>query len=161
MDYVSLRLNLGTLVRWHSAYRLALNVKKFRFMCYPLKSSPASFCHSLDGSSLSNQNYTEDIGVTFDSKLRFDTHPLEVTNQATKFSGFILRTSSYLGLHQPSSTLFNFLLLTIVEYCTVIWTPSHNCDCLVLKKVQRKCTYCLFFKKNFLLPDTPRLTSSS
>lgn len=75
--------------------------------------------------------------------------------------GFILRTSSYLGLHQPSSTLFNFLLLTIVEYCTVIWTPSHNCDCLVLKKVQRKCTYCLFFKKNFLLPDTPRLTSSS
>ena len=155
MDCVSLQNNLDTLVRWCSTNGLALNVRKCHSMCYSLKSSPTSFSYSLNGHSLSCLNSTQDLGVTFDNKLRFDTHCLDVINRAAKLSGFILRSSSDFDSIQPSLALFNSLVRNTLEYCSVIWSPTRNCDCLALENVQRKFTRSLFFKKSFPRVDYP------
>lgn len=116
-------------------------------MCCSLKSSPTSFSYSLNEHSLSCLNSTQDLGVTFDNKLRFDTHCLDVINRAAKLSGFILRSSSDFVSIQSSLALCISLVRNTLA--------CRNCDCLALENVQRKFTRSLFFKKIFPHVDYP------
>lgn len=74
-------------------------------------------------------------------------------NCASKMFGFILHTLSKFDLVHSSLTILNSLIH--LEYCSVIWSLSHNCDCFAIGKVQRNSTRCLYFEKKFRRVDYP------
>lgn len=125
MDCASLQASLDILVHWCTVNKLAHN-SKCHSIHYSLKTSLTPFSDSHGGCSLSYLKSILDLGVTFDDKLRFDSHFFDITNRASKMSGFILRFCTDFTWVQPSIMLFNFLKRSILEYCSVICSSFCN-----------------------------------
>ena len=47
------------------------------------------FVYSIDNKAISRVSFIEDLGVTFDSRLKFDKHIEKITAKAFKSIGFI------------------------------------------------------------------------
>ena len=64
----------------------------------------------------------KDLGVTFESTLRFDHHILNCVNKANRMLGLIKRTFTYMDkvMFLP---LFKTLIRPHLEYATVVWSP--------------------------------------
>lgn len=58
-----------------------VDTKRSQVICYFLKSSPIRFSYSLGG-----LNVIQDIDATFDDKLRFESHCLNVCNRESRIS---------------------------------------------------------------------------
>ena len=90
-------------------------------------------------SVLEHLDFIKDLGVTFDSKLKFDHHINEKVNKAYSVLGLIYRNFKYM-----SSDTFVMLYKTLVrshlEYANCVRSPYRQMDIEKLEKVQMRAT---------------------
>uniref|UniRef100_A0A6P7F1F3 Uncharacterized protein LOC114325552 n=1 Tax=Diabrotica virgifera virgifera TaxID=50390 RepID=A0A6P7F1F3_DIAVI len=79
-----------------------------------------------------------DLGVQLDSKLNFCAHFDYVNNQAFKMLGFIIRTSRCLHNINSIRLIYISLVRSVLEYCSVVWSPTYEVHIEKLEKVQNK-----------------------
>ena len=80
----------------------------------------------------------KDLGVTFNMDLRFNDHIVNITSRATRMAGFILRNCSEFRNTQVLKRLYVALVRPLVEYNTIVWSPSTACTINMLEGIQRK-----------------------
>src|SRR5450759_2383220 len=79
-----------------------------------------------------------DLGVTIDSKLRFNEHVSIMTAKAFSVLGFIRRHASEFTDIHALKTLYCSLVRSILEYAAPIWSPYHVTHILTIERVQKR-----------------------
>lgn len=107
-------------------------------MSFSRSYTQAATDYRLNGVRLQEVDKIKDLGITIDNKLTFDSHVNKITLQAYKIMGLITRTGRDFSSAYPLVRLFLALVLPIVEYGTVIWSPFPSTQVNRIEKVQHK-----------------------
>ena len=127
---------------WMDKWLLKLNVKKCKVVSYGhhLDFKNDYYLQSEGSISiLEHLDYIKDLGVTFDSKLKFNYHVNEKVNKSYSVLGLIYRNFKYM-----SSDTFVMLYKTLVrshlEYANCVWSPYRQIDIEKIERVQMRAT---------------------
>jgi len=80
-----------------------------------------------------------DLGVTMDSKLRFDTHILTMVHKA-HIRTALLRRCFRSRDQNLLFRAFTVYVQPLLEYCSPVWNPHYHCDIAKIESVQRRFT---------------------
>lgn len=145
-DIVNLQHDLNRLNTWCSVNRLVLNTSKCKFLPFSNKLIPSQAHYSINGNTLERVNSMCDLGVIFDSKLKFSNHSDFITRKAYRTLGFIMRLTKHFTNINCITTLYNALVRSSLEYACVIWCPYQKTYMSKIERVQKKFTRYVFFK---------------
>jgi hypothetical protein len=81
----------------------------------------------------------KDLGVTFDTDLKFDHHIQRVVTKANQMIGIIKRSFTYLDKN-TFLKLYKAFVRPHVEYANVIWCPHLKRQSQAIEKIQRRAT---------------------
>ena len=94
----------------------------------------------------------KDLGVTFDSLLRFGLHINEKINKAYSILGIIKRNFNFLD-KDSFLIMYKSLVRSHLEYANCIWSPYTMNDRKKLEKVQMRATKLISEIKNLSYID--------
>ena len=92
-----------------------------------------------DGTTLPEKSQVKDLGVIFNNKGDFRDHIDTKTAKARSIAGLILRTLITRD-PAPMMMLFKALVIPILEYGSIIWSPYKKCEMNQIEAVQRSFT---------------------
>ena len=152
-DTINLQANLDKIIKWSDTNNMKLNDKKFELICNKL--SPDN-CHlklfkelpfhdkfccykASNDIAILPSAHVRDLGVLVDTQLSWNTHITHIAVKARQITGWILNV-----FHSrdklPMLTLFNSLVRSKLEYCSVIWNPYLTKDINSIENIQRSFT---------------------
>lgn len=143
---------------WGTQNKMDINVSKcdsISFSRKPLEQQLSSeYC--IGSEKLQKVEKIRDLGVMLDSKMSF-THQIDhVVAKARIVLGFIKRQSKEFKCAYVTKSLYCSLVRSILEYCSVIWSPWTGCGRDKVESVQKQ--FLLFALRNlqwshpFMLP---------
>lgn len=108
---------------WCNKSLLQLNVKKCNLIAFSRKRDTPNVTITLGNQPVVKCDRVRDLGVILDSKLTFIDHYNTIINRANNMLGFIKRFSY--SFHDPYTikTLYTAYVRSIIEYCSVVWSP--------------------------------------
>lgn len=145
-DCDRLQSDLNSLFDWSVTNKIALNIGKCHALSFTNRMDPLTPSYSIDNVELKVVHEMKDLGVLFDSKLRFDSHVRGISNRACRMLGFIMRTTKDFTNIKCILMLYNTLIRSHLEYCCTVWNPYQQQYIGLIEKVQRIFTRQLFFK---------------
>ena len=81
----------------------------------------------------------KDLGVTFQSNLKFDKHISSIIAKAQRVLSLIYHSFDYMD-RDMFLVLYKSVVRPILEYATCVWPPSLKKDMQKLEAVQRRAT---------------------
>jgi hypothetical protein len=127
---------------WAKRSNMEFNGAKFQLLRHGRDEALKEATHYLDNTGLIIQDSTcvKDLGVVLSSCGTFTDHINHTVQQATRMSGWVLRTF-YTREKLPMLTLYKSLILSRVDYCSALWNPSGSkAQCAKLENVQQAFT---------------------
>jgi hypothetical protein len=95
--------------------------------------------YNIKGVEIERVNTIKDLGVTFDTKLKFEDHIQEKINKASSILGIIKR--NFLNISEFAFvTLYKSLVRSHLEYANTVWSPYRKEDIFKLERVQMRAT---------------------
>ena len=94
--------------------------------------------YQLDGEPLKRVNVVKDLGVLLDRKMTFIPHLNKVVARGKCMLGFMKRQSKEFDCPQVTKLLFCALVRPLLEYCSVVWSPTLNCDSKRIESIQKQ-----------------------
>lgn len=139
-DFVRLQNDLNFMENWCQMNQLTLNTDKCHHIQFTNRLSPLQAVYHINNTALTKVSQMNDLGVVYDSKLRFDGHITNITNKAFKMLGFILRFSKDFRNVDCIKMLYNTLVRPHLEYCTTAWSPFYIGSMHKIERIQRSFT---------------------
>ena len=96
----------------------------------------------------------KDLGVIFDTTLKFDLHIESIIKKANSMIGLIKRNFSFIDIF-IFLKLYKALIRPHLEYGQIIWSPQYKRQSKIIENVQRRATKLIPNLKN--LPYQDRL----
>lgn len=115
-----------------------MNISKCCSIVFSHKRTPLHPQYYMNSELLSVVPVIKDLGVYFDSVLKFDNHCQIVSNRAAKMLGFIIRHTSDFTSVRALQTLYSSLVRCHMDYCSVVWFPYYRVHLDRLERVQSK-----------------------
>ena len=150
-DVEILQKDLSDLQAWLDKWLLKLNINKCKVVSFGHHIDSTNDYNLLSNGSVSvleHINNIKDLGVTFDSDLKFDLHINEKINKAHSVMGLIYRNFKYM-----STTTFIMLYKSLVrshlEYANCVWSPFRQMDVEKIEKVQMRATRMIKQLRNY------------
>ena len=140
-DAEALQRDLKALSNWSHKWQLSFNVEKYKVMHLGKQNSQHTYFMK-DGSIetlISSVEVEKDLGIVFDSELKFVEHIEEVCNKGHQLIALIRRTFNYMD-GKMFLVLYKSLIRHMLEYCSTVWSTMFEEDSEKLEKVQRKAT---------------------
>ena len=140
-DVQYLQCDLHKLFRWTSENLMTFNVDKFEVLRIGKNETlkHETKYTTPDGTSLPEKQSVKDLGVRFNNTGDFQDHIETKVAKAKSIAGLILRT--FLTRDPvPMMMLFKTLVIPIVEYGSIIWSPYKKCEISKIDAVQRTFT---------------------
>jgi Reverse transcriptase (RNA-dependent DNA polymerase) len=122
-DLAYLQADLNAVVQFGQVVGLELNASKSVLMAYSRSAIIHDYHFKIGNRVLRVVSSVVDLGVTFDGRLNFHGHIQDCVSRSYRRLGFILRCSKELNNPRSLLILFNSLVLPILEYCSIIWSP--------------------------------------
>ena len=107
-------------------------------MRYTNSRSPVQCNYNLDGILLETVNQFKDLGVIFDSILKFQNHIEYVKNKYLATLGFMYRIGKEFTNITALKTLYFSLVIPILLYASPIWSPFYAVHTKKIETVQYK-----------------------
>ena len=89
--------------------------------------------------ALSTVNEEKDLGVTFESNLKFEKHISDIYNKAQRVLSLINHSFDYMD-QDMFLTIYKSIVRPLLEYATCVWSPYLKKDIRKLESVQRRAT---------------------
>ena len=145
-----LQRDLLRLLEWSRIWQLGFNIEKCSILHVGRNNEKHTYYMDSNNSKVLNITDSEkDLGVTFTSDLKFDTHITNIVNKGNQLTGLIKRSFSYID-----AKMFNKLYKAIVrphlEYANIIWHPIYKRQLRSIENIQRRATK--------LVPELKNLT---
>lgn len=147
-DTADLQSDLCELVTWCNKNRMTLNPTKCKVITFHRGENPISYDYELNGVVLDRVTSIADLGVIFDSSLRFNLHIDSAIHRAFRLCGFIKRQTRDFKDIFSVKTLYVHLVRPILEYGSLVWNPYYNNSIDRLERVQRKMVNYMLLKMN-------------
>ena len=138
LDVTELQKDLNELERWTEKWLLFFNTSKCKHMTLG-GTLGGTRDYYIGNQSVVGVDQEKDLGVIFDSGLRFDAHVGAVVNKANSLSFLLLRTFSFDDLSM-FPVLFNAIVRSHLEYAMQVWSPYLMRHIDQIEKVQRRAT---------------------
>ena len=134
-DCVQLQQAINCLITWCKSWALIPNLKKCGFLTISQKHEPIIFAYELISSPLAKFLNVNDLGVVFDSKLRFLDHITKIRSKGMQMLGILYR---FRDIRDPAALklYYTSIVLPIVEYCSPVWGMSAVSNLALLNRVQ-------------------------
>jgi ribonuclease P/MRP protein subunit RPP40 len=136
-DIDGFQFNLSKICQWSTRWQLAISYSK---CCTISVGGPlASHQYILGSNSLVPVTKISDLGVTFDTNLKFRNHIHSIAAKGHQRANLILRCF----LTKDPATLtraFVTYVRPMLEYCSAVWSPSLVMDINSIEAVQRRFT---------------------
>lgn len=145
----ALQSDLDRLVSWCEKNYLKLNVNKCKKMVFYKRQVPFHTEYKISGATLESVLKFNDLGVVFDKDLSFNSHVDQIVAKSLRLLGFIKRNTRHMTDTRAISLLYNSLIRSILEYCSIIWSPIYQCHINRLERVQNKFAKYLLYKHRF------------
>lgn len=145
-DCSLMQLEINKLSKWCLLNRMELNSSKCKIITFSRKKSPILHPYFISRSPLLRVNLINDLGVIFDSELRFIEHINYISAKAFKMAGFIMRRCWEFSNTEVLKSLYFSLVRSHLEYCSVIWSPYYQTHIKRLERVQIKFVNFLLYK---------------
>ncbi|CAH2097315.1 unnamed protein product [Euphydryas editha] len=133
-----LQRDLSDLVAWCDVNGMGLNPSKCHVIRFSRKKATLTRTYYINHIPLDELDHTRDLGVIVDSKLRFNLHIEDVVGRAFRMLGFVLRNCKEFKSPRTKITLYNCLVRSLLEYCSVVWNPHYNVHINRLESVQKR-----------------------
>ena len=137
-DCELLQDNINIIVNWCSVNNLRLNTSKCKVLTFSNGRDPFVYDYLLDTEIVSRVSSIVDLGVTFDSGLRFHLHIAKILTDASKSLGFVIRNSKHFHSSKTFILLYNSFVRSRLEYCSLCWLPFYGCYKSLMESIQRK-----------------------
>lgn len=138
-DRYKVQCDLNNFVNWCKENGLNVNIKKCKRMLFSRQINPfVNFNYYIDGNIIENVTVMKDLGVTLDAKLSYVAHIDNIVSKSNRMLGFVKRSTEQFTNLRTINLLFVSLIRPILEYCSVIWSPSYDCHIARIEGVQRK-----------------------
>lgn len=123
---------------WCKKSLLELNVKKCNLISFSRKRTTPRISISLGNQNVEKCERVRDLGVILDSKLSFVDHYNTIIHRANNMLGFIKRFCY--NFHDPYTikTLYIAYVRSIMEYCSIVWSPFSMTHEERLESVQKQ-----------------------
>jgi len=148
--------DLNALQEWSDKWQLFFNCSKCKCLHFG-KTNPKRqyYFPTKEGNKIIPTDTEEkDLGVTFDTTLKFDKHIESIIKKANSMIGLIKRNFSFIDIH-IFLHLYRALIRPHLEYGQVIWSPQFKRQSKMIENVQRRATKLVPNIKN--LPYSQRL----
>ena len=124
-DVATLQRELQKIYKWSADNNMGLNDKKFEGMRFgPNKEIKTETSYTTPtGKFIEMKETVKDLGVLMSDDCTFTTHIANVIDKAKNITSWILRTFRTRE-PKPMMLLFKMLILPILEYCSVLWSPA-------------------------------------
>lgn len=116
---------------------MQLNAAKCKSITFTRCHTSIRYDYSINSSIVERVDSIRDLGVTLDSKLKFNEHISTVTAKGFAVLGFIRRNSQSFQDPYTLKALFCSLVRSIMEYASCVWSPYHATQIIRVEKVQR------------------------
>jgi len=142
-DQLILQDDLNKLFEWSNKWLLKFHPDKCKILQISTK-TPEIRSYTMpkyEGGlvSLERVENEKDVGVTINSKLKFDEHIQNQVNKANKMMGLIRRSFKFLDF-RSFRLLFKSIVRPHLEYASSVWSPSKIKDIDSIENVQRRAT---------------------
>jgi len=156
-DVLLFQSGLDALIVWSTEWQLPISLHK----CSVLHMGRKNIGHTyqINGVPLPNVTEVTDLGVLFDSNLRFTKHYRLIVNKAQHRAALILRTFKS---REPALLFKAFLTYVrpLLEYCSPVWAPVYKTDIELIERVQRNFTKRLLGFRNKSYSDRLNLLNA-
>ena len=134
------QVQLNNLTVWAKTWQLPISVQKCCTLNITKRTGSIELTELFIGHhALTSLNQVSDLGVIFDANLTFSSHINHIASKGHSRANLILR--SFVSKDAITLTrAFIVYVRPLLEYCTVVWSPSLVRDIDILEKVQRRFT---------------------
>lgn len=140
-DIQQIQSDTDKLSQWSDKWLLKFNTGKCCTLHYGHNNPNASY-HLKNGSGrqdIKNCNREKDLGITFDTDLKFRQHISDSINKGNQITGLVRR--SFLHIKPKSfCKLYKTLIRPHLEYGNIIWYPRYKKDIEAIERVQKRST---------------------
>ena len=153
-DIRILQQDLRSLQKWSDKWLLRFHPDKCVVMRVGKSNIPKAYYKmgAADNFTLKETLTEKDLGVYFDSDLKFEKHMQEKINKANKMMGIIRKSFEYLD-EESFLLLFRSMVRSHVEYANQVWCPHMKKHIDALENVQRRATKLIPGFKDLSYPD--------
>ena len=140
-EQLELQEDLDESSEWSGIWDLGFNAKKCKSLHIGRNNPRHRYYMHESGEQIPIEQVDseKDLGVTFESTLRFDKHISNCVNKANRMLGLIKRSFSFMD-KEMFLPLYKALIRPHLEYATVVWSPFLKKDIFLIENVQRRAT---------------------
>ena len=133
----SLNRDLHRIQSWSSLWGMKLNPSKTQSMIISRSrtGNPPHPVLYLDNSPLSSSPSLKILGVTFDTRLTFETQIRSMASSASQKVGIVRKGFGVFQDDNINKVSFTFFLLPVLEYCAAVWSSAAECHLKLLDRV--------------------------
>ena len=137
----AIQQDLYKLQEWTELWNLYFNVSKCKVMHIGKKNPKTEYYMMMEGSQRKLDTCAEekDLGITFDTNMKFDIHISNIVKKANQMLGVIKRTFTFKS-KSIFLKLYKALVRSHLEYGNVIWNPHLKRQSIQIERVQRRAT---------------------
>lgn len=137
-ESVLLQEDINRLVACCDNNGMSLNIKKCFHIKFTRKLYTIQSTYKVLNEHIQEVNVVKDLGVLFDKKLTFVPHIDHIIKKASKMLGFIIRNGKVFRKSQTKKLLYNTLVRSVLEYCSVVWQPHYATHNLRIERIQKR-----------------------
>ena len=146
-DSLLLQEDLERVYDWAERNNMFFNGDKFKHMSYGCHPAGPSSYTTKNGSEIEKCSSLRDLGVIMESSAEFSDQIRQVALKGRQTAGWILRVFSTRD-PSPLMVLYKSLVLPLLEYCSVLWSPRTVGLIRDIEGVQRSFTWRLSDMQN-------------
>ena len=131
-----LQSQLDIIQAWSTLWQLRISYPKCSILTI---SHQQTNIFQIDLNQISSVDHVCDLGITIDSKLKFQRHIHTIISRANHRKSLILRC--FLSRNQTNLVrAFKTYVRPILEYASTVWSPSYITDIITIERVQKDFT---------------------
>ena len=138
-DTSKIQQDIESLERWTTANNMKMNNDKFVLLSYNKNEEIDNTYKLSDGTIINEMKETKDLGVVMSNDAKFTKHITNLVSNCKKTISMIFRTFKTRN-DQIMLTLYKSLVLSKVDYCSVLWCPNDLSDLRMLEGIQANFT---------------------
>ena len=139
-DSILLQEQLDLILAWSIIWKLKFNIQKSKTMMITRRITPVRYNYSMGNQNLERVHSFTDLGVIIQDNMLWELQINSMVKKANRNLWFIKRTVGPNAPIKAKKTLYLTLVRSILEYCSIIWSPITKQNLRHLESIQRRAT---------------------
>ena len=132
-----LESDLRDTVDWGKKWLVDFNAGKTQLVWFDQSNNNGSIDVKMEGSVLEEKSSLKMLGLTFSSKLDWDSYIISIAKTASKRIGALIRSMKFLS-PEIALYLYKSTIRPCMEYCCHVWAGAPSCYLELLDKLQKR-----------------------